>query len=109
MYGSVLAHPLLETLIEHQTSEQRLRETIVKIIESTELREKTRGVEALHKVYMGKLMERFRGKVKVGDAERVVKEEMERRLEFIPEGKKMFSVRVRTSEELEEEEGKLRA
>jgi len=110
MYGSVLAHPLLETLIARDITKQRLREHIIEIIESTDLREKTRGRTGLQKAYMGKLMKRLRGKLDVGVAKEVLKDEMERRLDFTPEGS-WFSVRVRSREEVDRlvaEEGKER-
>lgn len=49
---------------------------------------------------MGQLMKRYRGKVQANRALEIMKEEMGKRLEFIPQGH-TFKVRHRTVEELE--------
>jgi len=49
---------------------------------------------------MGQLMKRYRGKVEADRASKLLKEEMDRRLEFIPRGN-VFSIRHRTADEIE--------
>ena len=49
---------------------------------------------------MGRLMKIYRGEVEADRASKMLREEMDRRLEFIPRGK-VFSVRHRTADEIE--------
>jgi len=102
IYGTLLLHPLLKTLVA-QGAQDRLREVrqeIIEIINSTEIKTTTSGPESLQRSYMGQLMKRYRGKVEADRASKLLKEEMDRRLEFIPRGN-VFSVRQRTADEIE--------
>jgi hypothetical protein len=99
-YGTLLVHPLLKTLFVQEKTHERLRGNIVEIINTTVIKGTIAGPQSLERSFMGQLMKQHRGKVQAKVALMVMKEEMRKRLEFIPQGS-MFRVRHRTPDEVE--------
>jgi hypothetical protein len=70
-------HLLLASLADRTSEIEPLREKVVEIIKTTPLRKKIRSIHALEQMYMGLVMKDLRGKVNVGDALEIIRQEME--------------------------------
>ena len=101
-------HSLLSSLACEQQENDRIRELVVEIIETTPLHKKVREIESVERGYMGKLMPRMRGKLDASVARKIILEEMTKRLEFTrPESgsTKYWIVRHRSPEKLDTTKG----